>query len=286
MELAQLKYFKTIAECGTMSRAADVLHVSQPALSASMKKLENELGVNLFDRGKNSVVLNENGRAVLTYAERILALADEMRDGFRKNAVLKLGFCDPGAMRFAVPLFQKAHPDAAVTSELFFDEREIENLLLARRYDAVVSLRRPENALIETVPFVDEELMLSVDANDPLARRNGVCLANEPPLKMAVYCGHGAFVDQTKAFLDTLKNRHDIRMFDDYFVFRQMLNDEKRATLTTKLVRQYRNDGAGRVIVPLTDDGVKADYILSYLVENKRKVKQLSDWAATISTRR
>ena len=203
MELAQLKYFKTIAEHGTMSRAAGVLHVSQPALSASMKKLEDELGVNLFDRGKNSVVLNENGRAVLIYAEKILTLADEMRDGFRQNAVLKLGFCDPGAMRFAVPLFQKAHPDAAVTSELIFDEREIENLLLSRRYDAVVSLRRPENAAIETVPFVDEELMLSVDANDPL-----------------------------------------------------------------------------------TDDGVKADYILSYLVENKRKVKPLADWAASISTRR
>lgn len=286
MELAQLKYFKTIAEHGTMSRAAGVLHVSQPALSASMKKLEDELGVNLFDRGKNSVVLNENGRAVLAYAEKILTLADEMRDGFRQNAVLKLGFCDPGAMRFAVPLFQKAHPDAAVTSELIFDEREIENLLLSRRYDAVVSLRRPENAAIETVPFVDEELMLSVDANDPLARRDGVCLANEPPLKMAVYCGRGAFLDQTKAFLDTLKNRHDIRMFDDYFVFRQLLDGEKRATLTTKLVRQYRNDGAGRVIVPLTDDGVKADYILSYLVENKRKVKPLADWAASISTRR
>lgn len=271
MELTALKYLKAIADCGTMSRAADVLHVSQPALSMAMKKLQDELAVNLFESGKNKTVLTENGKKALAYAEKILALADEMRGEFLQNAMLKLGFCDPGPMRFFVPMFQKANPNTAVTSEIFLDERDIENLLLSRKYDAVVSLRRPDNAAIETVPFADEELMLSVAANHPLANRKSVCLANEPRLKLAVYCGQGAFVNQTKAFLDTLKDKHDIRLFDDYFVFRQLLDGGEQATLTTKLVRQYRNDGENRVIVPLTDDGVRARYLLSYLTENKRK---------------
>ena len=276
MELTALKYLKAIADCGTMSRAADVLHVSQPALSMAMKKLQDELGVGLFERNGSRTFLTENGKKVLSYAEKILTLADELRAEFLQNAVLKLGFCDPGPMRFFVPLFQKKNPDIAVTSELFFDEREIENLLLSRRYDAVVSLRRPVNAVIETVPFADEELMLSVAANHPLANRKSVCLANEPRLKLVVYCGQGAFVNQTKAFLDTLKGKHDIRLFDDYFVFRQLLDSTEQATLTTKLVRQYRNDGENRVIVPLADNGVRAHYLLSCLAENKRRTMPLA----------
>lgn len=140
MELTALKYLKAIAEYGTMSRAADALHVSQPALSMAMKKLQDELGVGLFERSGGRTVLTENGKKVLSYAEKMLTLTDEMREEFLQSAVLKLGFCDPGPMRFFVPLFQKAHPNIAVTSEIFLDEREIEKLLLSRKYDAVVPL--------------------------------------------------------------------------------------------------------------------------------------------------
>ena len=52
MELTQLLQFKTIAECKTMTQAAKKLHISQPALSTGLKKLEEELGVQLFERKK------------------------------------------------------------------------------------------------------------------------------------------------------------------------------------------------------------------------------------------
>ncbi len=155
-------------------------------------------------------------------------------------------------------------------------------MLSSRRYDAVVSLRRPDGAAFETMPFASEELMLSVDERHPLAGAQSVRLSDAPRVKLAVYCGQGAFVDRTKAFLDTLKDRHDIRIFDDYFVFCQLLDGGDSATLTTKLVRLYRDDGENRKIIPLTDDGVRATYWLSYLAENGRKAKPLVDWARTV----
>ncbi len=61
-ELNQLEQLLTVAECGTLSAAAEKLHLSQPALSRSMQRLEAELSVPLFSRQKNKIALNENGR--------------------------------------------------------------------------------------------------------------------------------------------------------------------------------------------------------------------------------
>lgn len=72
MELLQLKYFKTVAECGKIKAAAEALFISSPALSASISRLEEDLGVRLFDRSNNRIVLNEQGKILLRYVNRIL----------------------------------------------------------------------------------------------------------------------------------------------------------------------------------------------------------------------
>lgn len=61
IELYELRQFVTFAETGTLSQAAEILHLSQPALSRNMKKLEDDLGITLFERKKNRIELNKNG---------------------------------------------------------------------------------------------------------------------------------------------------------------------------------------------------------------------------------
>lgn len=60
-ELYELRQLITFAETGTLSKAAEILHLSQPALSRNMKKLEEDLGLTLFERTKNKLSLNKNG---------------------------------------------------------------------------------------------------------------------------------------------------------------------------------------------------------------------------------
>ena len=72
LELYQLVQLLAIAECGTISKAAEQLHLSQPALSRSMQKLEEELQVTLFDRQKNKITLNKNGRLAVEQARRVV----------------------------------------------------------------------------------------------------------------------------------------------------------------------------------------------------------------------
>ena len=62
IELYVLRQFAAFAEAGTLSEAAEILHLSQPALSRNMKKLEEDLGVTLFERKKNKLELNQNGQ--------------------------------------------------------------------------------------------------------------------------------------------------------------------------------------------------------------------------------
>lgn len=73
MELIQLKYFKTVAQTGKISDAAQALFISAPALSTSISRLEKELGVPLFDRTGNRITLNQQGQIFLRYVNQIFS---------------------------------------------------------------------------------------------------------------------------------------------------------------------------------------------------------------------
>ena len=72
IEIYLLEQLKAFHDCGTLSAASEQLHLSQPALSRSMKKMEEILGVTLFERQKNKIALNENGMMAAGYSAKIL----------------------------------------------------------------------------------------------------------------------------------------------------------------------------------------------------------------------
>jgi DNA-binding transcriptional LysR family regulator len=76
MELRHLRYFNTVAECLNFTRAAEKLHVAQPALSRQIQALEDEFGTKLFDRNRQRVLLTDAGRLFLGYTQKILAQVD------------------------------------------------------------------------------------------------------------------------------------------------------------------------------------------------------------------
>jgi DNA-binding transcriptional LysR family regulator len=105
MELYQLRSFAAVAELAHLTRAAEKLHISQPAVSAQIKALEDELGVVLFERTPSGMVLTSAGRTLLPDAEKVLAATQSLRSRARviKGEVagrVRVGtVSDPGFVR-------------------------------------------------------------------------------------------------------------------------------------------------------------------------------------------
>jgi len=118
MELYQLRSFIAVAEEGHLTRAAERLHVSQPAVSGQIKALEQELGVRLFERSASGMVLTVAGRELLASAQRVLTAAEELKQAARRltgevAGVLRIGtVSNPASIRLGDLLAAavKRHP--------------------------------------------------------------------------------------------------------------------------------------------------------------------------------
>ena len=132
IELHELRQFVTFADAGTLSEAAEILHLSQPALSRNMKKLEEHLEITLFDRQKNKLMLNENGKYVLTLARKVLeeadALEEKAREFDRRQRMIRLGVCAPAPVWLIVPLLSRFYPQMSLQTETDSDARLLEKL--------------------------------------------------------------------------------------------------------------------------------------------------------------
>ncbi len=133
MEISHLRYFFHVAETGSFSRAAALVHVSAPAMTKAIQKLESETGVRLFERTTRRVILTEEGKAVFRRAREILGQVDEISRDLDELASTVSGELRIAAMEVfsvrvlpraisalvaqfpkVVPLVYEMHPDSMV----------------------------------------------------------------------------------------------------------------------------------------------------------------------------
>ncbi len=140
-----LFYFKTIAEEGTVSRAAEKLRLGQPTLSAQLKQFEETLGVQLFERHHKKLVLTEQGKVALDYSKNIFKMGSEMYEVLHDRLkplkpFLHLGALDSVPKQIVLQLVKKAFqisPCQITLSEGKSDELLRE--LIAHRMDLMVT---------------------------------------------------------------------------------------------------------------------------------------------------
>ncbi len=185
MELRRLRYFVAVAEELHFGRAAERLHVAQPALSQQIRVLEHELGARLFERNSRRVTLTEAGAALLGGAPQLLAVAAELEARVRAVAAGGAGClrvhttrsAPMGITAAAIDRFRSEWPAVALDLVTGFTGWNLEELRAGR--SDVVFVRPPVDAGegVEVVPLGDEELVIALPAGHRLAartRRRGI----------------------------------------------------------------------------------------------------------------
>ena len=184
MEIMQLKYFYTLAQVQHMTKAAKELHIAQPALSRTLRNLESELNLQLFDRAGKHIYLNENGKALLRHVKIIL---QELEDAERELKELK------GRTDRYVSL--SLHAGSSLLPEMIggFKNKHPEIVLQIIQQDSpgttrekcdisIYSSIEPAGSENSTV-LMEEEIRIAMPLSNPLSASDSIRLtdtANEP----------------------------------------------------------------------------------------------------------
>jgi len=177
MLLTQLTSFVEIARTGNLSRAAEALFVTQPALTSRLQALERELGSGLFVRTRRGMRLTETGKAFLPYAVRALETVGEGRrlvTEIEQGGAGELAIgAAPAVSTYVLPAllkeFHEAHPKVRLSVRTGHSEEVLEMVLRGQvEVGLTRELRHPE---ILGEPVYEDELVLVANRDHPFAQR-------------------------------------------------------------------------------------------------------------------
>ena len=180
MELLQLKYFVELAKSEQLTRTAEKLYISQPSLSKTISRLEEELGVELFDRVGRNIQLNNNGKIFYKYASQALKLLDDGQKSLNAASHVAPLLVETSCPRFlskVVTNFNQRHPDIRIQTSVLHYAHHKPDLLTRRQADFFVVSPPLFNSSFVTEIISSERFFLAVPAGHRFAGRETIDLS-------------------------------------------------------------------------------------------------------------
>jgi DNA-binding transcriptional LysR family regulator len=248
MDLIRVHYFERVARLGSFTRAAEELHIAQPALSKHIASLEQEIGHRVFDRSPRSVILTEAGRRLLEHADRLLENFDRLQAemgqlaGSATYTHLRLGASTTVANNVLAPVLkvymaQQPHVQVEVDSNI--SQVLIQNLVEGRSEAAIVEIPSFERQVTEELLF-EEEFGLLMPEGHPWMQRGEIMFRELRDVPLIVRPTHN-------------EHRDVLARVSRQAGFRPPL---RAAVTSTELITAMVRDGIGPALVPaITLDG-------------------------------
>lgn len=269
IEFYELRQFVAFADAGTLSGAAERLHLSQPALSRNMKKLEEELGVTLFERKKNKLALNKNGEYVLELAKKLLEDADtfaaKARDFDRRDRTISLGICAPAPVWRLAPLISNAFPHMTLQTEMDDDSRlltDLENNV----YQLIATHTKPDAEKYFYKECEKESLMFALPKSHRYAQRKSLSFAEMNGENMLLMPDIG-FWDFVRT--DKMPDSRFLTQ-NDRFSFNELIQASSLPAFTSDLAEKYTDIPHNRINIPVSDAEATVSYYLVCKAEKKK----------------
>ena len=275
IELEQLRQLVAFAEYGTLSKAAEAMHISQPSLSRNMQALEEDLQAVLFTRQKNRITLNETGQVAVKQARQVLLeaaeLTERVRLAERTRQSIALGSCAPVPIQDLKPLLQELYDGVAVSAELNGSDDALVDGLRQGRYQIVVTHEPPpQDEELFCFPYREEHLSLLVPVNHPLARLTVIRAADLAHQNLLLYSEIGFW---TQVCREKLPEAHFLFM-NEWDAFGELAGLGAFPSFVTDAFapgRQIEN----KIVIPIEDEDFQAVYYFLCLEKDREKFQEL-----------
>ena len=178
IEIYLLEQLAAAASCGTLSKAAQKLCISQPALTKSIRKIESEFGFPLFNHMGNRLEINEEGKLAAQYAEKILREEEEMMNRVRQQEksrhLITVESCAPAPLAAVQQSLLRRMPEVPLQLQMLADEKQIAADLSQRVCQIAVLTLSLEDGLCTSQKLFTEHLYFSVMPAHPAAAMKAV----------------------------------------------------------------------------------------------------------------
>ena len=237
MKLEYLRQFIAINEIGTLTKAAEQLHISQSTLTRNMYTLEKILNVQLFDRRPNHLEVTPTGSYALPKFQEILDLHQEMIANIKafieKGTVIKGGSCSQGPIWKIKHLHDFTKETINIELNLFLDEMELIKNLENDELDFIITSFPVQKEGIESQYYFKEQLYLSVPENHPLYNRTEISFEELKGETLLVRTELGIW----QTLIDSL---HHIKFIvQDRTTFDHLIEQFSLPSFTTNISQQY-----------------------------------------------
>lgn len=278
MTIEQLEHIACVARTGSISRAATELHMSQPALSRSIRRLEDELGCGLLRRTANRSALTEAGCIAADYADDLLRTYRRMRDELSsletRRRTLRIGTCAPAPLWRVTQLVVETTPGTIVASESL-DEQHLRRGLMEGTLDAAIMLRPLALPGFISQPIMTESLSVLLPRTHPLASKQTLRFCDIDGETFLIYTNIGFWRSVVVRELP----RAEFLWQEDRSMFEMLLSTSDALAFSTEASEPYTTHVSGdlgdRVAVPLSDASAHATFYLVYRTNERGQGPEL-----------
>ena len=275
IEIYLLEQFDSFARCGTLLAASEELHITQPTLSRSMKKLEDEFGVSLFHRENSKLSLNETGKLAAEYARRALEANQEMIDRVvmfdRSLRTVSLGSCAPFPVNELMPTLQEQLPGKTLSSELLSNDEQLLKGLRNHLYQLVILHENPEDKILYCQRYLEEKLYITVPEDHPLAKKQSVTFDELKGFRILMTSAIGFWMGVTLKHL----SESDLLIQTSTDALAELIDASNLPFFNSDQMMRAGVEIPGRISLPITDGDAHATFWLACLASEQLKYRSL-----------
>jgi DNA-binding transcriptional LysR family regulator len=267
MELQQLRYFQVVAANQHITRSAEQLNISQPAISAVISRLEKELGTQLFERSGRNITLNEAGRIFLERVNHILLEVDNAAKEIAEisnegDNSIRLSVTSPQFIQGIAGYMEK-------NQNIKWWQRveiitEIQKQIECGQIDFGITSPGISSNGVDSVVLLKDEFMVAVHPNHPFAKRKDVSLVEVGRDKLIALQKHFPFRTQSDNLFADFGIVPNIVMECDHYLRREMVGANAGITLSSKSAKFRRLYDPKIVFLPIHDVRRNRDIVLSW----------------------